>query len=84
MIDIATWRSKPLSRFTGKRFDYVVTLCDKVRERCPEFPGHGERIHWSIEDPTVITDRSNDQRFQDVHHELQSRIRFLISAIDAR
>ena len=24
----------------GSRFDYVITLCDKVREVCPEFPGH--------------------------------------------
>jgi protein-tyrosine-phosphatase/DNA-binding transcriptional ArsR family regulator len=81
-IDISGWHSKPLTRFIGQRFDYVVTLCDKVRERCPEFPGDGQRIHWSIEDPTVGSGRSSYPRFQRLSAELESRIRFLISVID--
>ena len=39
------------SEFTGRRFDYVISLCDRVREVCPEFPGGPELIHWSIPDP---------------------------------
>ena len=38
-IDLAGRRSKHLSEFTGRRFDYVISLCDRVREVCPEFPG---------------------------------------------
>ena len=34
-IDISSKGSKPLSRFARRRFDYVVTLCDRVREVCP-------------------------------------------------
>src|SRR5687768_17069356 len=33
-IDIAGRESKPLTRFTRRRFDRIVTLCDKVREVC--------------------------------------------------
>ena len=29
----------------GRRFDYVITLCDKVRGVYPELPGHPEPIH---------------------------------------
>ena len=36
-------RSKHLSLFAAKRFDHVITLCDKVREVCPEFPGQPGR-----------------------------------------
>ena len=50
-IDLAGRRSKHLSEFAGQRFDYVISLCDRVREVCPEFPGGPELIHWSIPDP---------------------------------
>jgi len=50
-IDIATQRTRPLDSTTRGRFDYVISLCDKVREVCPEFPGHPRHIHWSIPDP---------------------------------
>ena len=50
-IDLAGRRSKHLEEFTGERFDYVISLCDRVREVCPEFPGGPELIHWSIPDP---------------------------------
>ena len=37
-IDLAGRRSKHLGEFAGQRFDYVISLCDRVREVCPEFP----------------------------------------------
>src|SRR3954466_14352840 len=50
-IDISRARSKSLTEFSDGRFDCVVTLCDRVREICPEFPSVPEAIHWSIPDP---------------------------------
>ena len=50
-IDLAGRRSKHLSEFAAQRFDYVISLCDRVREVCPAFPGAPELIHWSIPDP---------------------------------
>jgi ArsR family transcriptional regulator, arsenate/arsenite/antimonite-responsive transcriptional repressor / arsenate reductase (thioredoxin) len=52
-IDISGQRSKRLDRFTDDRFDRVVTLCDKVREVCPEFPGQPTTAHWSMADPAA-------------------------------
>lgn len=52
-IDISHHRSKHLDRFSDERFDRVVTLCDKVREVCPEFPGHPAAAHWSMADPAA-------------------------------
>ncbi len=52
-IDISGRRSKHLDRFTSQAFDRVVTLCDKVREVCPEFPSQPITAHWSMADPAV-------------------------------
>ncbi len=50
-IDITGQRTRHLDSMTGRHFDYVISLCDKVREVCPEFPGHPRHIHWSMPDP---------------------------------
>ncbi len=50
-IDISGRRATHLDRFRRDRFDRVITLCDKVREVCPEFPGRPTAAHWSMADP---------------------------------
>ncbi|WP_436498846.1 metalloregulator ArsR/SmtB family transcription factor [Actinokineospora sp. HUAS TT18] len=40
-----------LDTVADHRFDYVITLCDKVREVCPDFGDDPRLIHWSIPDP---------------------------------
>ncbi|MGB9372210.1 MAG: arsenate reductase ArsC, partial [Halobacteriota archaeon] len=36
-IDIASQRAKPLDEYVDASFDYVVTMCAAVQERCPIF-----------------------------------------------
>src|ERR1051326_3595817 len=43
-IDISGQRSKSVDEFAGQEFDYVITVCDNARERCPAFPRKTERI----------------------------------------
>ena len=83
-IDIAGRRSKHLGEFADRRFDYVISLCDRVREVCPEFPGGPELIHWSIPDPgrEPGTDEETLPAFERTAAELSTRIDFLIEAID--
>ena len=54
-IDISGNRSKPVSDFSEKTIDTVVTLCDSAREDCPFFPGLRRIMHESIEDPADLT-----------------------------
>jgi ArsR family transcriptional regulator, arsenate/arsenite/antimonite-responsive transcriptional repressor / arsenate reductase (thioredoxin) len=83
-IDIAGRRSKHLSEFAEERFDYVVSLCDRVREVCPEFPDHPKLIHWSIPDPAREpgSDEETLPAFERTAAELCTRIGFLIEAIE--
>jgi ArsR family transcriptional regulator, arsenate/arsenite/antimonite-responsive transcriptional repressor / arsenate reductase (thioredoxin) len=84
-IDLAGRRSKHLSEFADQRFDYVISLCDRVREVCPEFPGGPQLIHWSIPDPAREpgSDADSLPAFERTAAELCTRIEFLIEAIEA-
>ena len=83
-IDISGRRSKHLTEFTGERFDCVISLCDRVREVCPEFPGAPVLIHWSIPDPAREPGRDEQTlaAFERTATELETRIGFLIEAIN--
>jgi arsenate reductase len=37
-VDISGQRSKPLSEFTGREMDLVVTVCYSARAACAVFP----------------------------------------------
>jgi ArsR family transcriptional regulator, arsenate/arsenite/antimonite-responsive transcriptional repressor / arsenate reductase (thioredoxin) len=83
-IDIRGHRTKHLSEFLSQQFDFVITLCDRVREICPEFRTHPDLVHWSIPDPAREgpTDRANYPAFERTASELESRIRFLLCVIN--
>ena len=82
-IDITGRQAKHVSTFAGQRFDYVISLCDRVREVCPEFPGHPEVIHWSIPDPTGEggSDRETYPAFRAVAADLHTRVGYLLASI---
>ena len=79
-IDISGYRSKHLDEFAGQRFDHVISLCDKVREVCPEFPGTSGLVHWSMPDPSAAGDSpdAGHAAFRRAAGELSTRIGFLL------
>ena len=83
-IDLTGHRSKHLSEFAAQHFDYVISLCDRVREVCPEFPGEPGLIHWSIPDPAREpgSDEETLPAFERVASELCTRVGLLIAAIE--
>ena len=87
-IDIAARHTKSLGRFTRIRFDRVITLCDKVREICPEFPGSPATAHWSIADPAAAgaSEEESYPAFRNVADEIEDRVTLLLGdiGIDAR
>jgi protein-tyrosine-phosphatase/DNA-binding transcriptional ArsR family regulator len=74
-----------LDTYRDQSFDVVITLCDRVREVCPEFPGHPTVIHWSIPDPARAagSDAATYPAFRRMVVELDSRIRFLLRSLAA-
>ena len=82
-IDLVGHESKHLSVFTGQEFDWVISLCDRVREVCPEFSGHPETIHWSIADPAAgyADDKASYPAFQQTVAEIDTRVGFLLAVL---
>jgi protein-tyrosine-phosphatase len=82
-VDISTRTSKHLSRFVQDRFDRVITLCDKVREICPEFGGAAAIAHWSMPDPAAegSTDELSYPAFVRTAEEIESRMPYLIGEL---
>ena len=82
-IDVSQARSKHLDEYRGGHFDYIITVCDRVKEVCPLFPGDPEHIHWSFPDPSSIEDPQEQyEAFVRVAQELTTRIRFLLLVIE--
>jgi ArsR family transcriptional regulator, arsenate/arsenite/antimonite-responsive transcriptional repressor / arsenate reductase (thioredoxin) len=81
-IDLTGAQAKHLDTFIGQRFDYAITLCDPVREVCPEFLSGQQPIHWRMPDPAEEPD--GYPAFQRVASELADRIGFVMHDIALR
>jgi arsenate reductase (thioredoxin) len=75
-IDISGHRSKSIDEFTGRPFDYVITVCDNANQNCPMFPAATHRIHWSIEDPAAVTgdEQTRLEAFRSARDNLRERL----------
>jgi hypothetical protein len=64
----------------------VISLCDRLREVCPEFPGPPETIHWSIPNPAAgdADDDATYPLFEQTAAELATRIGFLLAVLTDR
>ena len=84
-IDVSDQRPQHLDALAGRRFDHVITLCDRAREACPEFPQHPRRVHWSIPDPAMADDRERAgyAAFQRTAADIDTRIRHLLPVLIA-
>lgn len=81
-LDLAGHTPKHFDIYTGQPFDRVISLCDRVREVCPPFPGPSEAIHWSMPNPaTGEADDVTYPLFQQTAAELETRIRFLLATL---
>jgi protein-tyrosine-phosphatase len=85
-IDISGNRTKHVDEFVAQRFDVVITLCDRVRAVCPEFPQHPRLVHWSVPDPALEgpTNRGSYPAFERTAAELETRIGFLLHQLNER
>lgn len=50
-VDISGHTSNNIDEYVNISFDYVITVCDNARERCPYFPTEAQKFHYNFPDP---------------------------------
>ncbi len=59
-IDISHHTSNNVDEYLGIDFDYVITVCDNAKERCPYFPTKAVRLHYNFPDPAKASGSETD------------------------
>ncbi|MGE5596251.1 MAG: ArsR family transcriptional regulator [Hyphomicrobiales bacterium] len=77
-IDCSAQRPRHVNALAGQAFDFVITLCDRAREACPEFPHHPRQLHWSVPDPAM---EGGDDAFERAAADIEARVRHLIPVL---
>ncbi len=67
-IDIGDHTSNNITEYFGVAFDYVITVCDNAKERCPYFPTKAVKLHYNFPDPAkaVGTEDEINEQFRAV------------------
>jgi arsenate reductase (thioredoxin) len=67
-IDISNHTSNNINEYTGIDFDFVITVCDNAKERCPFFPSKAKKFHYDFPDPAKATGTEEEilQQFRNV------------------
>ena len=54
-IDISQHTSNNINEYVNIDFDFVITVCDNAKERCPFFPTKAKKFHQNFPDPAKAT-----------------------------
>ena len=54
-IDISNHTSNNIDEYRNIDFDFVITVCDNAKERCPYFPTKAKKFHQNFQDPGKAT-----------------------------
>ena len=78
-VSLSGQYSKHVKEYMGRiHFAYVITLCDEAEKSCPAiFPGMGQRLHWSFEDPAAFVGSDDEKlaKFREVRDQIEQRVK---------
>ncbi len=66
-LDISGHTSNNVAEYKDIPFDFVITVCDNAKERCPYFPSNARRFHYNFPDPAKATGTEEEIRQQFRH-----------------
>ena len=72
-IDISDHTSNHVDEYQNIEFDFVITVCDNAKERCPFFPSKALKIHQNFDDPAKAagTEEEISQEFRRVRQTIK-------------
>jgi arsenate reductase len=54
-IDISNYTSNNVLEYQNIDMDFVITVCDNAKERCPYFSSGAKMFHYNFPDPAKAT-----------------------------
>jgi arsenate reductase len=81
-IDISNHTSNNMDEYREIDFDFVITVCDNAKERCPFFPTTAKKFHYNFQDPAKAegTDIEIDENFRRVRQQIKEYCRMFVAA----
>ncbi len=75
-FDMTNKRPKSMDEFLNEEIDFIITLCDRMKENCPIFPGQPILAHWGMPDPKEFEGTEQDKLkfFEKTLKEISQRI----------
>ena len=72
-IDISQHTSNNIDEYKNIQFDFVITVCDNAKERCPFFPTKAKKFHHNFPDPAKATGTEKEilQQFRNVRQQIK-------------
>jgi len=73
-IDISAQTSNNIEEYRHIDFDFVITVCDHAKEKCPFFPTSAKRLHENFPDPAKASGTEEDikEQFRLVREEIKN------------
>ncbi|OWY25670.1 arsenate reductase ArsC [Sphingobacteriales bacterium UPWRP_1] len=73
-IDISAQTSNNIEEYRNIDFDFVITVCDNAKERCPYFPAKAKKLHYNFPDPAKATGTEEEinEQFRRVRQQIKN------------
>lgn len=83
-VDISLYQSKHVEECTEIEFDYVITLCDNAREKCPVFAGEVKLVHRAFNDPVMMRGTNEEilAAFRQTRNEIKAFVETLPESLE--
>jgi arsenate reductase len=86
-VDISGHTSNVVDEYLSVDFDFVITVCDNAKERCPVFPGKAVMLHRDFPDPAAATGTMEEvlEQFRETRDLIKAFCRdFVLQHVDGR
>lgn len=72
-IDISNHTSNNINEYSDIEFDYVITVCDNAKERCPFFPSSAKKFHHNFPDPAKV--EGDEEKILEAFRKVRGKIK---------
>jgi arsenate reductase len=72
-IDISSHTSNNVNEYRDINFNFVITVCDHAKERCPYFPSRAKKFHHNFPDPGKAT--GSEEQILDSFRNVRDKIK---------